>query len=86
MKMVSESRNSTKKFPHIVLVHVQRLLPKQYKAKEIAKKLVIYSRMLKDWLNQGAFRQVKAFRVRALPPARKRTTVNSRLNKDKSFL
>ena len=52
--MDCQSRILTKKFPHIVLVRVQGLLPMQYKAKELAEELGIPSRTLRDWLNQGA--------------------------------
>jgi hypothetical protein len=52
--MTNGSRNPGKKFPHIVLVRVQGLLPMQYKAKELAEELGIPGRRLRGWLNQGA--------------------------------
>lgn len=51
--MTMESRNSSKKFPHIVLVRAPGLLPMQYKVNELADELGIPSRTLRDWLNLG---------------------------------
>jgi hypothetical protein len=52
--MINETQNPGRKFPHIVLVRVQGLLPMQYKLKELAEELGIPSSTLRDWFKQGA--------------------------------
>ncbi|MBE0410730.1 MAG: MerR family transcriptional regulator [Anaerolineales bacterium] len=54
------TRNSSKKFPHLVIVRAPSLFAMDYKIQEIVEELGVPNSTLRDWLRKGVSNQMKA--------------------------